>query len=75
MMKSDIEIRQEGFQVLFANMDFIDAEKFIALMRRDRFDYTKWRENLFENMSVEELIEKGRKFAVDFRKIKGNLAD
>jgi hypothetical protein len=54
-------------------MDIIDAEKFIALINRDRFDYTKWREKLFENMSVEEIIEKGREFAVDFRKIKGNV--
>ena len=51
----------------------VDAEKFIALINRDRFDYTKWRENLFENMTVEELIEKGRKFAVDFRKIQGDV--
>lgn len=72
-MKSDIQIRYEGFQVLFANMDMIDAEKFIALINRERFDYTKWRETLFENMSVEEIIEKGRAFAVDFRKIKGNF--
>ncbi len=72
-MKSDIQIRYEGFQVLFANMDIIDAEKFIALINRDRFDYTKWREKLFENMSVEEIIEKGREFAVDFRKIRGNV--
>jgi len=39
----------------------------------NRFDYTKWREKLSENMSVEELIEKERKFAVDFRKIKGDV--
>ena len=69
-MKSDLQIRYEGFQVLFANMDVIDAEKFIALINRDRFDYTTWRETLFEHMSVEEIIEKGRAFAVDFRKIR-----
>jgi len=45
----------------------------LSLINRDRFDYTKWRENLFKNMSVEEIIEKGREFAVDFRKIKGNV--
>jgi len=72
-MKSDTQIRHEGFQALFANMDIIDAEKFIALINRDRFDYTKWREKLFEGMSVEEIIEKGRKFAVDFRKLKGKI--
>lgn len=40
-MKSDMQIRYEGFQALFDNMDIVDAEKFIALINRDRFDYTK----------------------------------
>jgi len=72
-MKSDSQIRYEGFQALFTNMDIIDAERFIALMNRDHFDYTKWQAKLFENMSIEEIIEKGQQFAVDFRKIKGNI--
>lgn len=72
-MKSDNQVKHEGFQILFKNMDIVDAERFIALINRDRFDYTKWRENLFENMTVDEIIENGRKFAVDFRKIKGSV--
>jgi hypothetical protein len=72
-MKSDSQIRHEGFQILFDNMDFIDAERFIALINRERFDYTQWRKRLFENMSVEEIIENGRRFAIDFRKLKGAI--
>jgi len=72
-MKSDNQVKHEGFQVLFKGMDIVDAERFIALINRERFDYTKWRETLFENMSIEEIIENGRKFAVDFRKIKGSV--
>lgn len=72
-MKSDNQVKHEGFQLLFKHMDIVDAERFIALINRDRFDYTKWRKNLFENMTVDEIIENGRKFAVDFRKIKGSV--
>lgn len=72
-MKSDSQVRHEGFKTLFENMDVIDAERFISLINRERFDYTKWRSGLFENMSVDEIIEQGRRFAVDFRKIKGNI--
>ena len=72
-MKSDNQIRHEGFKTLFSNMDIVDAERFIAIINRERFDYTKWREGLFEDMSVEQIIEQGRRFAVDFRKIKGNI--
>jgi hypothetical protein len=72
-MKSDIQIRHEGFKALFANLDVVDAEKFITLISRDRFDYTKWRENLLENMTVEDIIKQGQEFAVDFRKINKGL--
>lgn len=72
-MKTDTEIRAEGFKILFNHMDIVDAEKFVALINRDRFDYTKWRQNLFENMTIKEIIQKGREFAIDFRKIQGKI--
>ena len=31
-------------------------EKFIANIKQDRFDYTQWRENLYEDMSLDELL-------------------
>ena len=34
---------------------------------------TKWRQNLFEDMTIEEIIKESKKFAVDFRKIQGVL--
>jgi hypothetical protein len=52
-------------------MDIIDAEKFITLINRERFDYTKWRQNLFEDMSVSDIVQKGRDFAVEFRAFRG----
>ncbi|HOP31594.1 MAG TPA: hypothetical protein P5120_19330 [Spirochaetota bacterium] len=72
-MKSDKEIRHEGFKALFSNMDIVEAERFIALINREKFDYTEWRKNLFQDMTAEEIIREGRKFAVDFRKIKGEI--
>ena len=56
-------------------MDSVDAEYFIAIINRRRFDDTKWRQTLFDNMSAQEIIEEGWKFAVDFRKIKGDLPE
>ena len=35
---------------------FFEAERFISLLHVESFDYTEWRsENLFRNMTVEEL--------------------
>jgi hypothetical protein len=72
-MRSDAEIRQKGFQVLFEHMDVIEAEKFITLINRDRFDYTKWRHDLLEDKSIEEIITEARAYAIDFRKIEGQV--
>lgn len=72
-MKSDAEIRSISFKVLFKYMDIIEAEKFISLINRDRFDYTEWRQTLFEDMTIQEIIVDAKKFAVDFRKIQGTI--
>lgn len=72
-MRSDTEIKSDGFQVLFKHMDFIEAERFISLINAEQSDYTKWRQSLFEDMTIEEIYSKGREFAIDFRKIKGSI--
>lgn len=72
-MKSDTEVRSIGYKVLFKYMDVIDAERFISLINRDKFDYTEWSQNLFEDMSLEEILNDAKKFAIDFRKIKGTI--
>ena len=33
----------------------VDAERFITLLQREKFDYTRWREALFEDLTIEEL--------------------
>ena len=36
----------------------IEAERFIALIQREPFDYTKWRQDMDENFSLEEISQK-----------------
>ena len=72
-MRTDTEIRSLGFQVLFKYMDIIEAEKFISIINREKFDYTEWRQTLFEYITIEDIIKDAKKFAIDFRKIKGNI--
>lgn len=56
--KNDAIIRQEGMRLLIENMGRVDAERFISLVIREPFDYTKWQADLFEEMSLEELSKK-----------------
>lgn len=52
---TDTELRVQGVQALIDALGEVMAEKFIALLSREPFDYTEWQRNLWPNISVEEL--------------------
>ncbi len=54
-MRSDAEIRSCGVQALMDALGDIEAERFIALIHREQFDYTKWRRNLWREKTVEDI--------------------
>ena len=57
-MLADTVLRDSGMKILKENLGLMEAERFITLILREPFDYTKWRQNFvekFENMSVEEV--------------------
>jgi len=57
-MRTDTEIKLLAFEILNHNLGLVETERFIALIQREKFDYTKWRENLFEGLSGEEISKK-----------------
>lgn len=54
-MRTDTEISYDGFSVLFRHMDIVEAERFLTLVQREKFDYTQWRDNLLEELTLEEI--------------------
>lgn len=60
-MMTDTELRLKGIQVLTNQLGDVEAERFVALIQREPFDYTKWREELDEDLSIEEISEKAMK--------------
>jgi len=54
-MITDTEIRTKGLQVLAQYLGDIEAERSVALIQREPFDYTKWRQDLGEELSLEEI--------------------
>jgi hypothetical protein len=54
-MTVDTEIKMRGLDALTNSLGLVDAERFVFLLQRDRLDYTKWRETLFEGLSGEEI--------------------
>ena len=62
-MKTDTVLKSEGINILIKNLGKVDAERFIALLIKEPFDYTKWQEGLMEDLSVREVS----KNAMDYR--------
>lgn len=58
----DTVLRQEGMDALIEKLGKVDAERFISLIIKEPFDYTKWQENLFEGITVRELNEKAMEY-------------
>ncbi len=56
-MISDTEIKIKGMQILSRYLGDVEAERFIALIQREPFDYTKWRQDMNESLSIEELSQ------------------
>jgi hypothetical protein len=62
-MRTDAQIKIEGFQALGQRLDLVEVERFVVMLNREKFDYTKWRQNLFENMSIEEISAAAEKYS------------
>jgi hypothetical protein len=54
-MITDTEIKIKGLNALVAALGQIEAERFISLIMRERFDYTEWQRLLWSEKSVEEI--------------------
>ncbi|RCW30049.1 hypothetical protein [Marinilabilia salmonicolor] len=61
-MRTENEIRKEGLKALIHSLGDVDAEKFISLIIKEPFDYTRWQKNLWNDDSVEEISEKAMEY-------------
>ena len=56
-MKTEAEICTTGMQALIAALGLVEAERFIAALSRDKFDYTQWRRTGLPDTDIETLAE------------------
>ena len=57
-MITDTEIKVKGVEILAQYMGDVEMERFIALIQREPFDYTQWRQNLDMGETIEEISRK-----------------
>lgn len=58
---TDTEIKIKGIEALITTLGELNAERFITLILREPFDYTKWQRNLWNDKSIEELSQAAMK--------------
>ena len=54
-MITDEELKVQGVRALIAALEHVQAERFVSLLTRAPFDYTKWQASLWPDVGVEEL--------------------
>ena len=64
MMNNDVQttaIYSAGMKLLRDNLGAIETEIFISIISSSEFNYTEWRENLWEGLTPQELFERAAK--------------
>ncbi len=62
MMTSTAEIMNRGMKCLTEQMGIVEAEQFISVIIREKFDYTKWQRDYFDTKSPEEISAEASSF-------------
>jgi len=55
---TDAVLLDNGMNLLVEHLGLVEAERFIYLVNRDRFDYTRWHGVLSEGKTIEEIAER-----------------
>ena len=61
-MLTDTILKCKGMDALSKSLGLVDAERFIALVSRESFNYTEWQRDLYGDMSLDELFANIQKY-------------
>ncbi len=60
--KTDSALKWEGMDILIKNLGYVDAERFVALMNREPFDYTRWRQDNLADEDIRSISNKAMQY-------------
>ena len=58
-MRTDNIVRVEAMNALISALGPVDSGRFISLVKRDTFDYTKWQQKHWDGLSIEDIHAMG----------------
>jgi hypothetical protein len=57
-MMNEAVLKQSAMRHLIDKFGVVETERFISLVIKEPIDYTEWRKDMYDNMSVRELSAK-----------------
>ena len=67
-MRSNAVLKDEGMRILAEQLGLVEAERFIALMRREPFDYTQWRQGLYKDVPLDTFLRDAQRYRDELAK-------
>ncbi|MBQ3918832.1 MAG: hypothetical protein II695_04090 [Oscillospiraceae bacterium] len=64
-MINTVDILNRGMECLTEGLGVVEAEQFISVIIRERFDYTRWQREYFDGLAPGEFHDKAIKYAKD----------
>jgi hypothetical protein len=62
-MKNTFDIMNRGMECLTEALGVVEAEQFISIVMREKFDYTSWQRQYFDAMKPGEFHERALEYA------------
>ena len=62
MSPSTAEIMSRGMKCLMEQLGVVEAERFVATVIREKFDYTRWQRDYFDGKTPEEIRQEAEAF-------------
>jgi hypothetical protein len=59
---NDTTLSKNVMKCLLENFGAVQTERFISIIIKEPFDYTKWQTDLYKDMTVDELFEAASKW-------------
>jgi len=57
-----MELMNKGMNILLEGLGNVEAEKFISVIIREKFDYTKWQREHFDDMDSDTFLNEAVKY-------------
>ena len=67
-MRSNTALKDEGMRILAEQLGIVEAERFIALLRREPFDYTQWRQGLYKDVLLDAFLHDAQRYRDEMAK-------